>query len=333
MSSTNVSAILSELQAARADILALKSQVSSLEAVLSSKTMTVGAAPSSTAKPVKEKKPRKKSDAPPTPWRLFTDRVRSVLSDAEFKGKALGVECVQFCATLKEENADFDSWTTEAILARRADWSAPEVSRGEAKFGPGWAKTGERRAAAKAASAGNSVVSGDADGEDVAASGGGGAASTDKPKKERKNPWAGLTEEQRAAKVAAMKAGKAAKKAADSGAAPADEADGSAPSVHDAAPVTPKPSAAASSSAVTVAKAENAAPSASSSEFKGVMVGGKRYLVNLESGHCYNRMADGSQGDWAGIFHRTGGPKGGPYVDDSVPEPNAADDDELVFDE
>jgi hypothetical protein len=284
-----------------------------------------GAAASSAAKPVKEKKERKKREGPPSAWIVFTNRVRELLRANGYEGADLGKVCQMFCGALKDENKELSSWKDEDILARRAAWTVPATTK-QAEAGLHW-KNGK-----KVVTPSGSVATADDDGEDGGA--GGGGASTDKPKKERKNPWAGLTEEQRAAKVAAMKAGKAAKKAADSGAAPSEDADGSAPSVHEAAPPSPKPSAAAvSSSAVTAAKAQVNAAS-SGSEFKGVMVGGKRYLVNLESGHAYNRGADGSQGEWAGIFHRTGGPKGGPWVDDSVAEPTADDDeDDLVFDE
>ena len=110
------------------------------------------------------------------------------------------------------------------------------------------------------------------------------------------------------------------------------------------APPSPVVSAAnASSSSVSAANVgsavvtTSAAVASSDTEFKGVMLGGNRYLVQLSSGHCYHRSKDGSQGDWAGIFHRNGGPKNGPWIDDAVPEPDADDDDgdadELVFDE
>lgn len=42
----------------------------------------------------------------------------------------------------------------------------------------------------------------------------------------------------------------------------------------------------------------------------------------------------GSQGNWAGIFHRTGGPvEGGAYIDDSAAEPiiDGWDNDELIL--
>jgi hypothetical protein len=274
MSSTlNVSAILSTISA-------MESQLSQLRAQLGSAPSVKAAA--SVPAPT-EKKQRKKSDAPPSAWRLFTDRVRALLKDNDYSGKAIGVECVQFCATLKDENSELSSWVDGDILARRAAWSAPEVSRGEAKHGKGWAKTGERKAAAKAASvsAASSVVS---DGEASV------PASADKPKKERKNPWAGLTPEQHAAKSAAMKAGRAAKKAA---------ATDAAPSVSLAASLPPLPSSPKGSVSSVRTGADDLVG------FRKVTLATKPYWINLESGHAYERDADDSRGAWAGLFSKT----------------------------
>jgi hypothetical protein len=321
MSSISLSTINAKIDALLGEVALLRAAASSAPVAVSSPGK----------KAVAEKKPRKKSDAPPTPWRLFTDRVRGVLTAAEFKGVALGVECVQFCASLKDENADLDSWTNADILARRADWTKPEVSRGEAKHGKGWAKTGDRRVAAKTASVAGSVAGSVVSGGEEAEPEADGGAPPSTEKKARKNPWAGLTPEQKAVKVAGMKAGKAAKKTTESSTvAAADDA-------ASAAVAPSSPALVASSSSMTSSKpAAPSAPAAASSstEFKGVMIGGARYLVNLESGHCYNREKDGSQGEWAGLFHRTGGPKNGPYIDTEVAEPSddaaeAAED--LVF--
>lgn len=323
MSSSNVSLILSELSATRADVLALKSEVSSLRAALSAKSVPA-AAP---GKPVAEKKPRKKSDAPPTAWRIFSDRVRTVLrslKDADgkdvYSGKALGVECVQFAADLKDENSELESWSDSDIIARREAWSAPTVSRGETKHGKGWAKTGDRRTAAKSGSVAASVVSGDDDELDGEAAP---AASVD-GKKKRKNPWEGLTPEQRAAKSAAMKAGKAAKKATGS----SDSGDGA---VAEPVVVTAAPSQTSSKPAAVVTSSSAAAVAVAASSsgpvgFKKVALNNKRYWVNLENGHAYHRLADESQGEWAGLFSKT--PK--PNINESAPEPAAEDDDASV---
>ena len=319
---TALLAILAELQK-------MNGRISSLETTK----------PSAAAAGGKTKKARKSSakdaasteDKPkrePTAWRLFADRIRTLLRENGYEGKALGPACVQFASALKEENADFSSWSDADILARRSAWTAPEVSKGEAKFGKGWAKTGERRTASKA----SSVVSG-AEAED--------AEDEDKPaKKARKNPWEGLTEEQRAERIAKMKAGKAAKKAASEGAlddeplgTSAEEAAATVAKTHvalakaksEAAPKASSPKAAAAAPKTNAAPAP--APAAASGQFKPVLLVGVRYLVNMESGHAYYRNEDGSQGDWAGIFSRT--PK--PHVDTSVSEPGA-EEEELNFD-
>jgi hypothetical protein len=288
-SAINVPAIL-------ATISVMELQLSQLRAQLGA---SGGKAPAPAPAAKAEKKPRKKSDAPPTAWRLFTDRVRDLLrsvKDAEgkdvYSGKAIGVQCVQFCATLKDENSELSSWVDADILARRADWSAPEVSRGEAKLGKGWAKTGERKAAAKAASVASSAASvtdGEGDAEVSV------AASTEKPKKERKNPWVGLSPEAKAAKVAAMKEGRAAKKAA--AAAPLSVAVPASASVSVSLPALPASPKGSVSSVRTGAD--------DLIGFKKVTLDKKAYWINLESGHAYFRAADDSRGDWAGLFSKT----------------------------
>jgi hypothetical protein len=312
-----LSAILVELQK-------MNQRISSIE---SSKP----SAPAAAGKAKKERKSATKStvsaeDKPkrePTAWRLFADRVRTLLRENGYEGRALGPECVQFASSLKEENAEFSSWADADILARRSAWAAPEVSKGELKGGKGWAKTGDRRTGSKA----SSVVSGeapeDAEGEAAPA------------KKARKNPWEGLSEEQKAERIAKMKAGKAAKKAAAEGASADTEEEASpkpkavAVKAEEAAPKPSSPKAAEAPKAApakSTAAAASAAPAASG-QFKPVLLVGVRYLVNMESGHAYYRNEDGSQGDWAGIFSRT--PK--PHVDTSVPEPGA--EEELNFDD
>jgi hypothetical protein len=73
--------------------------------------------------------------------------------------------------------------------------------------------------------------------------------------------------------------------------------------------------------------------------FKPALVNGDRFFVCLENGHAYDAAKDEAgayikntdgkfvQGNWAGIFHRTGGPKNGPWIDETVPEPTDDDDD------
>jgi len=329
-------------------LMAILSELKTLNGRISSLESSKPSAPAAGGKAKKEKKERKSKSSDsepraPTAWRLFADRVRTLLRAEGYEGKALGPQCVQFASSLKEENADFSSWSDSDILARRAAWAAPEVSKGELKGGKGWAKTGERRASSKP----SSVVSGEAPEE--------AEEEAEKPKKARKNPWEGLSDEQKAERIAKMKAGKAAKKAA---------AEGSAPEAEEEAPVSPKVKAEAApkvkaeaapkvkAEAAPKVKAEAAKPSSpkaapkstpaapvaaapvvaasAAGQFKPVLLVGVRYLVNMESGHAYYRNEDGSQGDWAGIFSRT--PK--PHVDTSVPEPGAeGEEEELNFDE
>lgn len=305
-------------------LLAILAELQKLNGRISTLESKPSASVSKAAK--KERKTKEKDpNAPkrePTAWRIFSDRVRDILRSNGYEKAALGVECVQFCSSLKEESAELDSWTEGDILARRAAWSKPEISKGELKGGKGWAKTGERRAASKA----GSVASGgeEADG------------NSEKPKKARKNPWEGLSEEERAERIAKMKAGKAAKKAASEGSAeeaPESPKAAEAPKAKTEAAPKPKVTEAPKVSAAASASA-SAAPSG---EFKPVMLSGNRYLVNLENGHAYHRLADGGQGEWAGIFSKTmkrADGKIGPGIDDTVPEPGAeAEEEELNFDD
>jgi hypothetical protein len=108
-------------------------------------------------------------------------------------------------------------------------------------------------------------------------------SSPEAPGKARQNPWASLSGNQTAERIANMKESKVAKKAAGVS--------------------VPLPTAAASSSPAS---------------FKSVLLRGVRYLVDMDSGHAYYRNEDGSQGEWAGIFSRT--PM--PHINTSVPKPN-----------
>lgn len=286
MSSTiNVSALLASIAKMETELAALRAQLGG------SGGKSVAAVPSPTPK---ERKPRKKSDAPPSAWRLFADRVRALLKDNGYTGKALGTECVQFCATLKDENSDLSSWADADILGRRAAWSAPEIGRLEAKLGKGWAKTGERKAAAKAASVASASAS-DAEGS--------APASVDKPK--RKSAWEGLSEEARAAKIAKMQAGRAAKKAAKD----------AAPTETSSVPVA----VTTQSNAAALPLPASPKSTGSSANLRKVTLNQKAYLINLESGHAWYRNADDSKGDWAGLFSKT--PK--PNIDFTAPEPEA----------
>jgi hypothetical protein len=344
------SAILAELQAARADITALKTQVSVLQTLLTSKSTADAAGPVSGKK---ERKTRVKNPdaAPraPTAWRLFADRVRSVLQTNGFTNKALGVECLQFAGTLKDEDANLESWTSDRILARRADWSPPAVPKKQAQ-----------KAAASVAGSDAAPAADDLDGDAD------GAASATSSEKKKRGPakgakWSDEKKAAAAAKRAATKAAKAgllndeplgasAEEIREAAAkekalqASLDAAIAKLPPSPFALPPTPKkatPPAAAG--AGLAAAGGGAAPMV----FKNVLLDGKRYLVCLENGHAYNVAKDDEgnyvkngdkyvQDSWAGIFHRTGGkPNGGPWLDSEVKDPNASadEDDELNFDE
>ena len=149
-------------------------------------------------------------------------------------------------------------------------------------------------------------------------------------KKERKNPWADLSDEQRAERVAKMKAGKAAKKEAASTAAEPVAAAEPAPApaaapvaekrpvkAAPAKPTAPKPSAAPAPVAVKEEeKVEVIQASADDEEafapfeFKGV----KYWKNGLQ--YVYKKTSDGGFGDYAGRYDV---PKR--KIDATVPEP------------
>lgn len=326
-------AILAAIASLEAQLSALKAQLSLPSGKTESangKPLAPTAAPKKAPAPKeeKEKKERKTSE-----WAVFTARVRALLKEAGYEKKDLSVGCLQFCGDLKKENAEFASWASEDILARRAAWSAPEAkekpteaasvisadgdaeapSEGPAKKKRGPKKysemTPEELAAAKAKrEAKKEAKSSAPPSEDEAPpSDGEGAASATSSEKKKRGPPKGLklTEEQKAQRKATREANKAKKEEASAPASPALSASSALP------PLPPSPKT-------------TAAPSG----FQPVMLGGNRYYINLASGHAYHRNEDGSQGHWAGLFSRT--PK--PHVDFSVPEPESdfADLDELA---
>ena len=144
-------------------------------------------------------------------------------------------------------------------------------------------------------------------------------------KKERKNPWADLSDEQRAERVAKMKAGKAAKKEAAStvvavaepvaapAPAPAPVAEKRPVKAAPAKPSAPKPTPVPVEEKVEVIQAsaddeEAFAPF----EFKGV----KYWKNGLQ--YVYKKTSDGGFGDYAGRYDV---PKR--KIDATVPEPPA----------
>ena len=168
------------------DIQSITKSISTMEAQLGELrkivTMMGGqAAPAVTEKVKKERKPRS-ADAKPNPWIDFTKSVRAALVAGGVE--KLGAECQQFCKTLKSEQADYASWTPDAVQARWRTWEKP------AKAPTPPASDTEAPAAA--------------------------AAPSEKPKRV-------LTDEQKAKMKAGREAAKA-RKAAESGSASASEA-------------------------------------------------------------------------------------------------------------
>ena len=154
------------------------------------------------------------------------------------------------------------------------------------------------------------------------------AASAPSDKKERKNPWADLSDEQRAERVAKMKAGKAAKKEAASTVVAAAEpapAPAAAPVAEKrpvkaapAKPTAPKPSAAPAPVAVKEEKVEVVAGDADDEEtFKDFEFKGVKYWKNGLQ-YVYKKTSDGGFGDYAGRYDV---PKR--KIDATVPEPPA----------
>ena len=94
---------------------------------LSGKSVPSSSAPST--KKAKKAKKEKDPNAPkkePNDWIKFTSKVREALKAANIKA---GVEVTQFCGMLKTKNADYASWTPEAILTEHSGWTRPEVSK------------------------------------------------------------------------------------------------------------------------------------------------------------------------------------------------------------
>ena len=111
------------------------SKLESLEGLVQKSGAVASSVPAAAGKAGKAKKAPKARDpsaAPraPNAWILFTSRVRSVINESGVLGeKKLGKECTQFCSSLKEDNADLDSWAAETILARFGGWTVPEQSK------------------------------------------------------------------------------------------------------------------------------------------------------------------------------------------------------------
>ena len=192
----------------------------------------------------------------------------------------------------------------------------------QAKYEAYRAKTDEKQAAKKS---GASSVASASDSGSVNESGA--VPATGEVKKERKNPWADLTEEQKKERVAKMTAGKAAKKAAAAEPA-AVVAPVAVTPVIPQKPSVPKPSApkqsapkpSAASVPAPVAAVEVVAGDADDEEtykdfeFKGV----KYYKNGLQ--YVYKQLSDKNVGDYVGRYDV---PKR--KIDTTVPEPPVED--------
>ena len=187
-------------------------KLESLEGLVQKSGAVASSVPAPAGKAGKAKKAPKARDpsAPPkapNAWILFTSRVRSVINESGVLGeKKLGKECTQFCSSLKEENAELDSWAAETILARFSGWTVPEQS--------------------KMAAAGISFAKKNKGSEETMESAAEPAAVSEKPKRV-------ISEEQKAKMKAGRERAAAAKKAAAAGSAPVAEAPAAA-----AAPVS-----------------------------------------------------------------------------------------------
>lgn len=291
-------------------ILSLEAQLAALKAQLGAKS----AAPSGKSAPKKE--PKEKKERAPTEWLLFTKRIRSLLEDNGFDKKDLGGPALlSFCKVLKEENAELDSWEDADILARRADWTVPERKK-------------------KSASETSSVVSG-----------GAAAAGEPKPKKVKKAKKSAPSDDEAAPASDAEESTTSSQK--KRGPKPLSEMTPEELSVAKArnkaaaekrkATVAAKKAAAAEAPSSPVVGLSNAAalplpasPKSTTSDFKPVVIKdaeGRRqaYFVNLETGHAYYRT-DTIMGDWAGLFHKTGGGENekAAWIDTTVRAPLSA---------
>ena len=168
-----------DIQSITKNISMMEAQLGELRKIV---TMMGGQAPPAVTEKVKKERKPRSADAKPNPWIDFTKSVRAALVAGGVE--KLGAECQQFCKTLKSEQADYASWTPDAVQARWRTWEKP------AKAPTPPASDTEAPAAA--------------------------AAPSEKPKRV-------LTDEQKAKMKAGREAAKA-RKAAESGSASASEA-------------------------------------------------------------------------------------------------------------
>ena len=255
-------------------------------------------------------------------------------------------------ASWAEKNADFTSLDAKALSlavkngevdakprfsdalkehSKRQREGDPEK---QAKYEAYRAKTDEKQAAKKS---GASSVASASDSGSVNESGA--VPATGEVKKERKNPWADLTDEQKKERVAKMQTGKLAKKAAAASVAasvaapvaapaPAPVSTASnaaaAPAVAEKRPVKVAPKAAASAPApapAPVAAAVEVVEASADDEeaFQPFEFKGTKYWKNGLQ-YVYKKTSDGGFGDYLGRYDV---PKR--KIDTTVPEPPVED--------
>ena len=252
------------------DIQSITKSISTMEAQLGELRKIVALMGGQAAAPAKEKKERKprSADAKPNPWIDFTKSVRAALVAGGVE--KLGAECQQFCKTLKDERADYASWTPDAVQARWRTWEKP------AKAPTPPASDTEAPAAAAA------------------------AAPSDKPKRV-------LTDEQKAKMKAGREAAKA-RKAAEAGSASeapaavseAPASDGEASTSSKKGPGRPKGSKNKAPAAAAAATATTTVATPVAEEYKPLKVGGKQYL--LSGDRAYQRTETGEAGAYVGVY-------------------------------
>jgi hypothetical protein len=284
--SLDTSAVLAAIASLEAQLAALKSQLGVKSSAPTVKSSSKKSAP---------KEPKEKKERAPTEWLIFTKRIRSLLETEGYDKKDLGGPALlSFCKTLKTENAELDSWEDADVLARRADWVVPERKK-------------------KSASETSSVVSAEkpkkASADDAAPASDAEESTASSQKKRGPPKGLKLTEEQKAQRKATREANKAKKAAAEAPSSPAPSS----------------PIAVGLSNAAAVAL-PSSPKSESSTGFQKIRLDGQGYLVNFETGHAYKRNADDSMGDWAGLFHKTGGGanKKAAWIDTKVRAPLSA---------
>jgi hypothetical protein len=193
----------------------IMSKLESLEGLVQKSDAAAPSVPAGKAGKAKKAPKARDPSAPPkapNAWILFTSRVRSVINESGVLGeKKLGKECTQFCSSLKEENAELDSWAAETILARFSGWTVPEQSK-MAAAGISFAKKNKGSEATVEAAAEPAAVS-------------------EKPKRV-------ISDEQKAKMKAGRERAAAAKKAAAAGSAPVAETPAPVAAAAAAAPVS-----------------------------------------------------------------------------------------------